>query len=586
MLVYPQAQPDYYQRTFTLQQYNQILSKIQHLKPGKYLYVGKNGLEIVGRIRMIWEAFKGMLGLYNGTQNFRVNFELLKFFHLGATHSYTSKATVQTSFQQIQDNIDRGNWLVTNQVQQALNLLRAKVTRTENDELDLITSLQGSLTSFSNTYHAHLGPSFWGKVVNEAVSCLGFDARVRMAHYEFGDTYMELAYKALQSVDTRHKFKALPHLISAAQLYNSGSDDYNNRLNLVFDNLLNSYSNYFGPTEIRHACKVQLLLATRAYLRKEYKTAAQRFEYVSNNQDLMTPFEFFAWFHSVLLNGDVKKAEQLFAEIDKNSEYYVDACLAFGEHYEKLKDAKSTAVKSWLSLGYSTSGNDYLGLASKYFTMATQAANSVPPIQLGQIAERLQNHHAGEVLRKTSEESGHVALKQNDFEKAAHWFYIALFCLPSEKLLAPEGNETLKQFIQVITSWQTTQKLDQKKCLELINNILLHLRPVKDFLSIQKDWYRNPADITSKVQSLLNQKGHFTVEVGARLHLIKADIMSNLKSFSPQEVLAEYELAMHLAPKNPFGSHALFTEDSQRKATDKIEVMIENARALAIAWNS
>lgn len=212
MTLYIDSQPDYYEKQFSFNSYEEILTNIINTD-NQTLCVTDRGIEIIGIISLIFEKIKGFLGFGDNTDPVAINAEILKFLYHGEIsgkflnqniaerlYSVNDKfmdQTIATAFVYLREH--------RNDPDSSVKKNESEVKKSKSDEInnevdikdrdagvknrDVIRKkLQDHLVTYHEQHQSQLIPSLWQRVFTAETVVFAANEK-----FEFGDTYFKLA---------------------------------------------------------------------------------------------------------------------------------------------------------------------------------------------------------------------------------------------------------------------------------------------------------------------------------------------------------------------------------------------------------
>jgi tetratricopeptide (TPR) repeat protein len=558
MKVYLESQPDYFNKHYAPEEYSRVLDRLAAASSSTRLcFTDKEGLTTAGKVYTIWQRFLGLFGFTNHTYEPKVESELLKFLLYGV-----SKNLITPNLSTFQKVIQR-DLRVSEAVKKVFQLFN-KEGRVS------LEPLHASLQAFHRANSDFLTPALWRSVTAPSIE---------RTHWEFGSVYLHLA-EQLPREHARQDTAILEAYKAAAGLHNSLDPAYSNRLVQSFNNFDQSLNGWFrenswGNTEKTQKAEFQLLCAKRAHLKKQMKDALSYFEEADKILKLSTPDILLYWADAAIQSNDYKKTETLLSRCaaqdltPANHSLYANICAQLGAHFEGKKDSLKTTLFRVASFGLTPSPNDHCQKARNFYEKALSFTQDQADIQRRIVA--VSKHiPPDETAWRKNYDLGLAAIRKAEWESAIGYLLVAMQSKERNSLLTDlDGQQTLKAFTQAI---QKVTPKDTEKGLEFLEHALDCIGDITTLFD------RDDENIYCHLD-LVTEDRKFKVDVGAKLHRLKAEAMQTL-GYPSGVISEEFALAVKLAEKNPFGIDALFMDDDKPRSEKDLKTYQE----LAAKW--
>lgn len=580
MNTYITALPDYYERAYTFQSYQGVFERIANADAGRTLCLSEDGLDTAGKVYTFWQKVRGWFGFCDLSDETQVGGEFLKFLFYGATHGFISQPQILEAIQTIDAKCQRNELHLCQSLREVFQQLSQFHDRLQREQEALTNYLRDKLEAYYHTHKEALQPSFWDSFSAQTVN-------VPYVH-KFGDTYLSLAEQNLYTgLDEGSIHDALCYYNLSAQLYNSPEQDYFDRLRTSFDNFVYRIQ-HPSQTLKEQIARIYLLLGQRAHQNQQYRWASIYFAKASTfdlRLSIVEPHHQMLWMDAQLQNKDYKSVEALIDAIDGDQlsnplkQRYVDACIEIGDHYFGKRSTVTTTVFRALSFGSTPSSEDHCRKSIEYYNKALAITDlKKQKVLLQRMLDAIKHIPTNDELRNEYFDLGYRLLTSEQWETAAHFFLISMQYESFNALFSSNvGKESIVHFTSAMNLICQNQ-LDAKS-LKLIDQAIQCIGDIKAHLETLQAWNL----FSVKPVQILNENEEFLFDVGAWLHFLRAEILFQL-NHAPKEILMDYMLATQLAPRNPFGSKALFLKGNDLTPGDDVGTLINVYRTLAIDW--
>lgn len=185
--MYVDAQPDYYEKKYTPEEYFKVLNVITN-HHDEYLCVTDKGIAIIGLISHIFESIKALLGFSHNVDPTSIHAETLKFIYYGEVSGIIRTDNV---FKLIDEAINSQDRKLKRAIKPAFKTLFDNRANENRDEVRI--KLQELLAKFHKDNQNQLIPSLWQRLFTSNI----IDSAIDLT--EFGETYLLLAEKIKNS---------------------------------------------------------------------------------------------------------------------------------------------------------------------------------------------------------------------------------------------------------------------------------------------------------------------------------------------------------------------------------------------------
>lgn len=594
MIYYPQAQPDFYDKKFTLTSYENVFKTLDQYNPSKHcLYLNERGLATTHKIHYYLQKIKGWFGFENLADEKKIDAELLKFLHYGLIHQYITHQSIRPIIESVYGKIKINQLKVNELVEKSLSDLSHQNETSKAKHQDLLNNLRLRLTSYCQVHQNNLRPSFWNRLFSDTLPSGSYSASGI-----FGETYLALAEQQVRQAwrenyhISNNTLKCFKH---AASRHSSLSDAFSKRLIQSFQGA----EGYITDPACNHqVSKINLRLGQRESLRDKQKEAAQLFQKVyKKNFAMFNAKHLILWLQSEISIKGVNFIEILVRELDKSGvsdpkskNIYINGCLELGDHYfrqsQTLKTRLSDTITGLLTWKTAPSQTNYLSLAFSVYHKAFDKADSEETRQLILNKLIVNSKAVSPDLLKTLIEKEYLNSDSPTYEQG--WscaiYLMMIQCHTTIELLKKKGHALINKFLKTTINCKK-EGLAPQAALGFINEVIPRIDIIGNGLvALKEALISSHPYIESDIADLIS-KERFTVDVGANLYFLKGELLSETKG-SPEAIYEAYKKASELAPKNPFGVGGLFMEDDQISPEDDFQELIKNYRKFALDWGA
>lgn len=562
--VYAENQPDYYNKSFSPNDYQQQLNFLKTASNTNFNYVivSDEGFAESGRIRLIWESFKGILGFQNRSDRKRVQAEIIKFLFYGATNNFHRNP----NFGLLCNHFSINN---------------------SNDQRELAETIKSRLIQNFKIYPNALNPSFWGRLISQRIPIY--------EHYPpFGYTSLALSSDHFSKGNQR---AAIINLVKASSVFNS--------MHLpLTSGIYNLFCKNQPQIDNESRATLYLNLALRHYESAEYFLSIKEFQQANQlNASLFSNELFRFWCEAALNINNLSEAVAVFKVMKDDP-----SCPHLKFSNKALKDTLIKNGKTWSVLNFQLwKQSDSSFFFNELYRLWIEVALKNNDISEAEkvikfmkddhscIDYKLANNAIGDALIKegnslaglvfslfrgnlslfkacqyyikaenfkllnkyiSSQEHFKQCLAQADiefkagvFEKCANWLSIWILLKPDQEFFTIDGCEILKKFSNAIHKWNSEDKIK----LELLTSVLNKVLKIKDKLAL--------------IPNLINENKNFRYYMGSDLFILQGDLLKRQEQ-PPLELLSAYKNGWHFSPHNPFGALAFNLKDEQGQAEE------------------
>lgn len=208
MTFYPEAQPDYYEKSYNRDAYLSVLRKVDEQSVDESLCIDSTtGFSLIGRIKYALRKILGWIGFGNYADPIRVNGELLKLLYYGEIHGFMSDAQIKIVIgsisRKMQDEIGTRK-RVQDAVSDSFAELTAMGNRSPEEVLKLRQHMRERITAYYQQHPNQLNLPFWNRVWNRI-----FCGTITLPpHPSFGETYLVLAQNTTDTTQSLKYYKS------------------------------------------------------------------------------------------------------------------------------------------------------------------------------------------------------------------------------------------------------------------------------------------------------------------------------------------------------------------------------------------
>ena len=589
---YLPARPDYYREYYSAHEYNNILHELSSAQAGRNLCLGEEGLTTAGKVYTLFQQIKEFFGFENLTSQEKTSVECLKLLFYGATKGFQNPL-----YSKIFDKIQTNQLKVSNAVRDSFELLAKPGNITQETQL----KLRDILDDYCTTHQNQLEPASW--TVKDSTNVVILPVKTY-----FGDTYIAQAKEEMA-----YSYNVTPSIIKkyeAAAEWGPHNSEFSKRL------VDSWYECLFrmNPSEKKLAEPLNSLLADRQYKNREYALATRLFDQVENLYPRQLTYKMFCHFEL----KEYSEVEKCILKLEKEKllpefkQEYTIIYIALGDFYKKKIGTLTTRTMNMVTLGSTPSDEGHKKKSVGFYAKAAVLAND--PSLLVKIVDEMvirspQSSDTGliaSIKTKVKDKMGLAETKtltpENELiqlaeeiieDQGLNSVYLILIGMNDENDHIYLFTRCLKLFKKAIDTC-LKNGVDKDICIDLISKVLKGLGTVEDYFKLKSDYvsyvsYEIKKTIVAEHEKLVKPKtsktaiNFLSVDMGASLHFLKAELMAaNPAKYQEKEILKAYNLAMQLAPNNPFGVDSFFMVDEQASNNDDMQTLIVNARALAI----